>query len=147
MKKWDFFISLASLKFLQLENQIFHRANRLKPNWTTSNVGGENLKNDRLKMFLIQFSEFLGYKKRDLANSLPKLLAVILTAIRLNPVQWSEFNQPYFKDNTKKSKSQVEQKKRDNRQNKKTKQNKNKQKTEVILCIHQKKSQIKTLKT
>nr|DAW69458.1 MAG TPA: hypothetical protein [Caudoviricetes sp.] len=32
MKKWDFFISLASLKFLQLENQIFHRANRLKPN-------------------------------------------------------------------------------------------------------------------
>ena len=31
-------------------------------------------------MLLIQFSEFLGYKKRDLANSLPKLLAVILTA-------------------------------------------------------------------
>jgi hypothetical protein len=31
-------------------------------------------------MFLTQFSEFLGYKKRDLANSLPKLLAVILTA-------------------------------------------------------------------
>ena len=28
-------------------------------------------------MFLIQFSEFLGYQKRDLANSLPKLLAVI----------------------------------------------------------------------
>lgn len=70
-------------------------------------------------MFLIQFSEFLGYKKRASANSLPKLLAVILTAIRLDPVQRSEFNQPYFKDNTKKSKSQVEQKKRDN---KKTKQ-------------------------
>lgn len=86
-------------------------------------------------MFLTQFSEFLGYKKRDLANSLPKLLAVILTAIRLNLVQWSEFNQPYFKDNTKKSKSQVEQKKRDNRQNKKTKQNKNKQKTEVIYYV------------
>jgi hypothetical protein len=28
----------------------------------------------------------------------------------LDPVQRSEFNQPYFKDNTKKSKSQVEQK-------------------------------------
>lgn len=48
-------------------------------------------------MFLTQFSEFLGYKKRDLANSLPKLLAVILTAIRLDPVQRSEFNQPYLK--------------------------------------------------
>lgn len=91
---WNWFI--INNKFLQLENQIFHRTNRLKPNWTTSNVGGENLKNDRLKMFLIQFFEFLGYKKRDLANSLPKLLAVILTAIQLNPVQWSEFNQPYF---------------------------------------------------
>lgn len=31
-------------------------------------------------MLLIQFSEFLGCQKRDLANSLPKLLAVILTA-------------------------------------------------------------------
>jgi hypothetical protein len=28
-------------------------------------------------MLLIQFFEFLGYQKRDLANSLPKLLAVI----------------------------------------------------------------------
>lgn len=61
-------------------------------------------------MLLTQFFDFLGYQKRDLANSLPKLLAVILTAIRLDPVQRSEFNQPYFKDNTKKSKSQVEQK-------------------------------------
>lgn len=102
---WNWFI--INNKFLQLENLIFHRANRLKPNWTTSNVGGENLKSDRLKMLLTQFFDFLGYQKRDLANSLPKLLAVILTAIRLNPVQWSEFNQPYFKDNTKKIKSQV----------------------------------------
>lgn len=47
-------------------------------------------------MLLIQFPNFWDIKKRDLANSLPKLLAVILTAIRLNPVQLSEFNQPYF---------------------------------------------------
>ena len=98
-------------------------------------------------MFLTQFSNYWDIKKGYLANSLSKLLAVILTAIRLDPVQRSEFNQPYFKDNTKKSKSQVEQKKRDNRQNKKTKQNKNKQKTEVILCILQKKSQTRMQKT
>ena len=65
-------------------------------------------------MLLIQFPNSWDTKKGYLANSLPKLLAVILTAIRLDPVQRSEFNQPYFKDNTKKSKSQVEQKKRDN---------------------------------
>ena len=72
-------------------------------------------------MLLIQFSEFLGYKKRASAKI---LAATQQPLIRLNPVQRSEFNQPYFKDNTKKSKSQVEQKKRDNRQNKK--QNKTK---------------------
>jgi hypothetical protein len=46
----------------------------------SQNVGGENLKGNRLKMLLTQFFDFLGYKKRDLTNSLPKLLAVILTA-------------------------------------------------------------------
>ena len=107
----------------------------------------KNLKNDKLKMFLIQFSEFLGYQKRDLANSLPKILAATQQPlIRLDPVQRSEFNQPYFKDNTKKSKSQVEQKKETIKKQK----NKNKRKPKnggYLLCTqHQQKSQTRMLK-